>query len=855
VKVAIVAPTPVPFTRGGAERAWAGLHAALLDAGHDAELVKLPVPERTLAEIGRGYRAFAALDLSHFDVVISSKYPAWICPHPRHVLWMFHPLRGLYDTYHLFGLPTDPGPVEPPTARLLDAVAGPPERSRVAEVLDALDAAVAALGEGHPDLALPGPVSRAVVHWLDRTALAPSQIERYAALSRTVAVRTGYLPSGVEVRVAHAPSDLPAPDPTVTLDDPTTFFTASRLDGPKRIDLVVDAMAHVPGDATLAIGGSGPDEAALRARAASDPRIRFLGFVPDDELSARYAAATAVPFVPLDEDYGLITVEAMAVATPVVTTTDSGGVAELVRDEVDGLIVPPDAARLGAALTALAADPERAARMGAAGRRRTASITWPAVVRTLLGPADARRGSTASATIIPPAPRSPKDTRRPNDTSDPNATTTGGTATAGPAPADAATPRRQRRGRARRPRVVALTTFRVGDRAHGGQLRAFHLYGGMARHVDVEIVSLSLDRAQGRTELAPGLVETNVAVSPAHRRAADERTLAAGIPMSDLVAGSHIDLTPAYLTALRDAARDADVAIVAEPYLFPALGAAGVTLPFVYDAFNVETTLKAEAIPPSPHRREVLAAVEDVERRAATGAAAIVACSADDARELTAMAGRPSAHAVVVPNGTDCAAVVPRPVEVRRRAAARWLTRYRDLRPGARDVDTLAVFFGSWHPPNLMAAEIVMSVAGEAPEALFVMGGHHGEAFSGHRPPPNVVFTGRVRDGAKRALLGAADVAINPMATGSGTNLKIVEYLAAGVPVVTSTVGARGLDVDSGVHLLVTDDLPAGVAEVRAAPEAAAERARAGRRLVEDRYDWSALSDRLLETVRRVARR
>ena len=36
---------------------------------------------------------------------------------------------------------------------------------------------------------------------------------------------------------------------------------------------------------------------------------------------------------------------------------------------------------------------------------------------------------------------------------------------------------------------------------------------------------------------------------------------------------------------------------------------------------------------------------------------------------------------------------------------------------------------------------------------------------------------------------GAADVAINPMATGSGTNLKIVEYLAAGVPVVTSTVG------------------------------------------------------------------
>src|SRR5690606_4979808 len=97
----------------------------------------------------------------------------------------------------------------------------------------------------------------------------------HAALSRTIAVRDGYLPPGVGAHVAHAPSDVPAPPPGQGAR--THVFTVSRLDGPKRIDLVVEAMAHVPGDVPLLIGGTGPEEARLRELAAGDPRIRFLG--------------------------------------------------------------------------------------------------------------------------------------------------------------------------------------------------------------------------------------------------------------------------------------------------------------------------------------------------------------------------------------------------------------------------------------------------------------------------------------------------------------------------------------------------------------------------------------------------
>ena len=48
------------------------------------------------------------------------------------------------------------------------------------------------------------------------------------------------------------------------------------------------------------------------------------------------------------------------------------------------------------------------------------------------------------------------------------------------------------------------------------------------------------------------------------------------------------------------------------------------------------------------------------------------------------------------------------------------------------------------------------------------------------------------------AALETADVAVNPMLTGSGTNLKMLDYMAAGIPVITTRVGARGLDIPDG---------------------------------------------------------
>src|SRR5258706_3194880 len=101
-------------------------------------------------------------------------------------------------------------------------------------------------------LAFPGPPAREVVHWLDEIALSPDAISSYAAISRTVALREGYFPAGVEVAVAHPP-----PHRRMTGGKAFEhFYTVSRLDRIKRGGMVVGAIRMVRGRVPPRLGGN-----------------------------------------------------------------------------------------------------------------------------------------------------------------------------------------------------------------------------------------------------------------------------------------------------------------------------------------------------------------------------------------------------------------------------------------------------------------------------------------------------------------------------------------------------------------------------------------------------------------------
>jgi glycosyltransferase involved in cell wall biosynthesis len=814
MKIAVVAPSPVPFTRGGAERALWGIQQAINDlTHHEAEMIKIPVDESTLPAVITSYELFSKLDLSHFDRIITTKYPAWMVDHDHKTILMMHVLRGVYDTYQYHHQPlTVPDPSDHVFAMLHLMRTNPAHRGALPEFFERWHNALAALGPDHPDFVFPGPFARLAIRWLDGIGMAPGAVKQYLSQSKTVALREGYFPTTVTPRIVNLPGHLP---PAPENDENGTYlFTASRLDGPKRLDLLIDAMAYVPGDIELRIAGTGAMRPQLEAQAAGDPRIRFLGFTRNDLLPELYANALAVPFIPADEDLGLITLEAFSQGTAVVTCTDSGGPTEFIKDGSTGLVAEPNAASIGGKLATLVGDPDLAHRLGLAGKERGERITWDEVVEALLGDerftpeelaARAAEGGDESGTA---APRS-------------------------------------------RRRVVVLTTFPINDPGHGGQLRARNLYGALARVRPVEVVALvDFGHQPSVQTLAPNLTQVVIPRSAAHHLKGEELSAEARMPVTDVVAGSHIDLTPAYLSAVAEAADGASAVILAEPYLLPVAEQLDLTVPVIYDAYNVESSLKAGVFPDSPLGAELLAQVVDVERRAVARSARTTTCSSADAEALAADAGVEAARFTVIPNGT----VVPDRViapDARAALSARWRHRYWTAGSTGAEPEHLAVFFGSWHPPNLDAVELLIEVAAELPSTLILSVGFHGQAFLHRVVPDNLVFPGMVTTRTKDRLLQAADVALNPMRLGSGTNLKLLEYLAVGTPVVSTPFGARGIDVVDGEHVRFAepDRFAATLAEVLADPARAQTRAEAARALVSERYSWDRLGASLAGVV------
>ncbi|MCG8920184.1 glycosyltransferase [Actinokineospora sp. PR83] len=148
----------------------------------------------------------------------------------------------------------------------------------------------------------------------------------------------------------------------------------------KGLDLLVTAFAaragDLPGDLVLA--GTGPDEERLRAlaaRAGIADRVRFAGWVAGVDKYRLFAGAAVVAVPSRFETFGMVAVEAAAAGSPVVAF-DIDCLREVVPEAV-GVRVPCfDTDALGAALVSLALDPERADRLGAAGREFARAYSW-----------------------------------------------------------------------------------------------------------------------------------------------------------------------------------------------------------------------------------------------------------------------------------------------------------------------------------------------------------------------------------------------------------------------------------------------------------------------------------------------
>jgi glycosyltransferase involved in cell wall biosynthesis len=153
-----------------------------------------------------------------------------------------------------------------------------------------------------------------------------------------------------------------------------------------------------------------------------------------------------------------------------------------------------------------------------------------------------------------------------------------------------------------------------------------------------------------------------------------------------------------------------------------------------------------------------------------------------------------------------------------------------------------------YYKPNIDAANfIIRQIAPGLPDFKFLLAGEISRAFVSAKLPANIKFLGKVNEEQLDLVLRAADIAINPMFDGSGVNIKMLDYLAYGLPIVTTECGARGIETGGQEVMIVASpaDFPEAIRKLNADLGLKARLAEAGRRLAFERYDWKAISQEL----------
>lgn len=344
----LILNTHVPFVDGGAETHALSLQLALEQAGHIVEIVRIPFKWYPPEQIHNHLLSCRLMDLTEsngcpVDMVIGLKFPAYHVPHPNKRIWILHQFRTAFEMW----------------------------------------------GTTHCDLS-PQPEGRAIrdsIEQIEKRLL--PEAKHLFANSKTVAKRLNDHCGIVAKPLYHPPQNA---DQFFSRSYGDYLYFPSRLNRWKRQELALEALSKTKQPVKIRFSGL-PDNPAyleeLKSKARKlgvQNRVQFLGRLSFGEMLDQYAGAKAVLFIPSQEDYGYVTLEAMLASKAVITCEDSGGPTEFIQSEKEGFVCPANPDDIALAMDAFWKNPTLAAEAGlrANQRYKEIGISWESVVRELL---------------------------------------------------------------------------------------------------------------------------------------------------------------------------------------------------------------------------------------------------------------------------------------------------------------------------------------------------------------------------------------------------------------------------------------------------------------------------------------
>ncbi len=344
----LISTVQAPFIKGGAELLASNLKNALLKAGHEAEIVSVPFMDNPNEMIVDHIVAARMYDINYtwagkIDLNIGLKFPAYYMPHDNKVLWVLHQHRAAYELFD-----TD-----------YSSLKNNPEDLKIRNAVIAAD------------------------------NLYMNEAKRVYTIAKNVTKRMDQYNKIKSEALYHPCPDM---DKFYTKECEDYILMPSRINTTKRQVLAIEAMRYSKTKTKLYIVGKADNDyeknrmLSLIKEYKLQDKIKYFDYISQEEKFEMYAKSKAILFIPLDEDYGYITLEAMAAGKPVITAKDSGGPLEFVDNGRNGFVVEPSAKEIAKVFDEVAKSSAISVELGVQSKNKLVemNITWENVVKELI---------------------------------------------------------------------------------------------------------------------------------------------------------------------------------------------------------------------------------------------------------------------------------------------------------------------------------------------------------------------------------------------------------------------------------------------------------------------------------------
>lgn len=305
-------------------------------------------------------------------------------------------------------------------------------------------------------------------------------------------------------------------------------------------------------------------------------------------------------------------------------------------------------------------------------------------------------------------------------------------------------------------KILALTPWPIYPANTGGTQRCYQLL----QDIDgLTVLSLDWDNERETKQTVNGVTYHVIPAEQPARDQAKKLFKSVGLRSYDAIPSLTVNNLGNFQRAID--AYDPDLIILEHPWLIDLIG----DRPYIYDAHNCESQATAQILGRNTFDYGL---VKEIEQRCIREAEHIIYCSITDLTVMEAIQHITCAT-TLIPNGTNLPA---------------------HTIPEVNKDSKQLIFVGSLYTPNVIAAQNIIALAPQFPDYTFTIIGGCTKVLSTQEP--NLQLLGHLNDSALHNEFMKSHAFINLTTTGSGTQLKVAQALSYGLPVISTTIGARG---------------------------------------------------------------